>query len=167
MELQAMQSGRRIRDDALIDRLFEKRQRLIAAAASPADTVHLLDALVSDFKSLRDVTAETNRSKDLAKQPDVKKALARERSTDDAEARLIGDIFELEAGLGDDSRRRASLSALRDRLSKLAEKAAAADDSPERSQARRVLRAITSGAGERAQDREYRALLDQYGRRNR
>jgi hypothetical protein len=167
MELQAIKSGRRMRDDALIDRLFEKRQHLIAAAAGPAEAVALLDALVSDFKSLRDVTAETNRAKDLAKQPEVKKALARARSNDDAEARLIADIFELEAGLGDDSRRRAALSALRDRLSKLAEKAAAADESPERSQARRVLRAITSGAGERAQDREYRALLDQYGLRGR
>jgi dienelactone hydrolase len=167
MELQAMKSGRRTRDDALIDRLFAKRQRAIAETTSPAETVRQLDALVSDFKSLRDVTAETNRSKELAKQPEVKKALAHERSNDDAEARLIGEVFDLEAGLADDSRRRASLSALRDRLSKLSEKAAAADDSPERSQARRVLRAITSGAGERSQDREYRALLEQYGLRGR
>jgi dienelactone hydrolase len=167
MELQAMKSGRRTRDAALIDRLFEKRQRLIAEATSAAETVHLLDAAVADFKSLHDVTAEADRSKELAKQPDVKKALARERTTDDAEARLIGDIFDLETGLGDDARHRAVLSALRDRLSKLAEKAAAADDSPERSQARRVLRAITSGAGERVPDREYRALLEQYGLRGR
>src|SRR5262249_14042775 len=67
MELQAMKSGRRDRDAALVDRLFEKRQRAIAAAANPVDTVHLLDALVSDFKSLRDVAAETNRAKDLEK----------------------------------------------------------------------------------------------------
>jgi hypothetical protein len=167
MELQAMKSGRRTRDEALIDRLLAKRQRLIAETASPVEIVHQLDALASDFKSLRDVTAETNRSKELAKQPEVKKMLARERSDVDAEARLIGDVFDLEAGLGDDSRRRASLSALRDRLSKLSERAAATDDSPERRQARRVLRAITSGAGERSQDREYRALLEQYGLRGR
>ena len=167
MELQAMKSGRRTRDEALIDRLLVKRQRRIAESTSPAETVHLLDTLVADFKSLRDVTGEATRSKELAKQPEVKKALARERSDDDAEARLIGEVFDLEAGLGDDSRRRASLSALRDRLSKLAEKAGAAEDSPERSQARRVLRAITSGAGERSQDREYRALLEQYGLRGR
>ena len=167
MELQAMKSGRRTRDAALVERLFEKRQRAIAETTDAAELVHRLDALVADFKSLRDVTAETNRATDLAKQPDVKKALARERGTDDAETRLIGDIFDLEAALGDDSRHLAALSGLRDRLKKLSEKAAAADDTPERSQARRVLRAITSGASERVQDREYRALLEQYGSRGR
>jgi len=167
MELQAMKSGRRTRDAALVERLFEKRQRAIAETTDAAELVHRLDALVADFKSLRDVTAETNRATDLARQPDVKKALARERGTDDAEARLIGDIFDLEAALGDDSRHLAALSGLRDRLKKLSEKAAAADDTPERSQARRVLRAITSGASERVQDREYRALLEQYGSRGR
>ena len=167
MELQAMKSGRRTRDAALVERLFEKRQRAIAETTDAAELVHRLDALVADFKSLRDVTAETNRATDLARQPDVKKALARERDTDDAEARLIGDIFDLEAALGDDSRHLAALSGLRDRLKKLSEKAAAADDTPERSQARRVLRAITSGASERVQDREYRALLEQYGSRGR
>jgi hypothetical protein len=39
--------------------------------------VHPLDALVADFKGLRDVAAEAARAKDLSKQPDVKKALAR------------------------------------------------------------------------------------------
>src|SRR5262249_19778930 len=134
---------------------------------SPAETVHLLEALVSDFTSLRDVTAEGKRLKDLARLPDVRKALAQERSADDAEARLIGDILDLESGLGDESRRPASLSGLRERLKRLAEKAAAAEASPERSKARRVLRAITSGAAERVQDRDYRALLDQYGPRGR
>ena len=78
MELQAMKSGRRTRDEALVDRLFEKRQRLIAASTSPADSVHLLDALVSDFTGLRDVSAEAARAKDLSQQPEVKKALARQ-----------------------------------------------------------------------------------------
>jgi dienelactone hydrolase len=167
MELQAMRSGRRTRDAALIERLFEKRQRLIAEATNPVDTIHLLDALVADFTSLHDVTGEARRARALGDAPDVKKALARERSADDAEARLIGDILDLEAGLSDEARRAAALSGLRDRLKRLAEKAAAAEDSPERNQARRVLRAITSGAGERVQDRGYRALLDEYGLRGR
>src|SRR5947207_14847469 len=47
LELQSMKPGRRSRDDALIDRLFEKRQRLLAASTSPAGTVHLLDALAA------------------------------------------------------------------------------------------------------------------------
>src|SRR5439155_12823638 len=62
LELQGMKSGRRSRDAALIDRLFEKRQRLLAASTSPAGTVHLLDALAADFKGLRDVSAEAARA---------------------------------------------------------------------------------------------------------
>ena len=167
MELQAMQSGRRTRDDALIERLFGKRRRLIEASTSAAETVHLLNALVSDFTGLRDVSAEAKRAQDLSKQPDVKKALGRERAADEAEERLLAEIFDLEAGLSDESRHDVALMTLRDRLSKLATKADAANASPERSQARRVLRSITMGAGGRVQDREYLKVLEQYGVRGR
>lgn len=167
MELQGMKSGRRPRDESLVDRLFEKRQRQIGLSTSPAATVHLLDALVADFKGLHDVSAEAARAKDLSKQPDVKKALARERADDDAEARAVADVFDLEASLSDQSRRDAALIRLRDRLSAWERTANAADESPERSRARRQLRAITSGATERVRDPAYRALLEQYGVRGR
>src|SRR6185295_9020753 len=167
LELQAMKTGRRTRDDALVGRLFEKRQRLIAASTGAADSLHLLDALVDDFKGLRDVSAEAARAQDLSRQPEVRKTLARERADDDGEARLLGEIFDLEAGLGDERRRSVALIQLRDQLSKLSRAANAADPSPARSQARRVLRAIPSGAAESRQDPEYRKLLDQYGMRGR
>jgi dienelactone hydrolase len=167
LELQAMKTGRRTRDDALVGRLFEKRQRLIAASTGAADSVHLLDALVDDFKGLRDVSAEAARAQDLSRQPEVRKTLARERADDDGEARLLQEIFDLEAGLGDERRRGTALIQLRDQLSRLSRAANAADPSPARSQARRVLRAIPSGAAESRQDPEYRKLLDQYGLRGR
>ena len=75
-----MKSGRRTRDEALVTRLFEKRQRAIAAAPSRADTVTLLDALVSDFTGLRNVSIEAARAKDLPKQLEVKQALARQQT---------------------------------------------------------------------------------------
>jgi hypothetical protein len=82
-------------------------------------------------------------------------------------SRMLGDIFDLEASLSDENRHGASLIALRERLSKLAQRASAEEGSAERSQARRVLRAITMGAVGRVDDREYRALLEQYGLRGR
>jgi hypothetical protein len=167
MELQAMKSGRRTRDEPLVERLFDKRQQQIAASPDAARTVHLLDALVADFKGLRDVSAEAARAKDLSAQPDVRKALARERSDDDAEGRMLQDILELETGLTDEAGHAAALLRLQDRLKKIASAANAATDSPERSRARRVLRSITAGAAERVQDREYHALLEQYGMRGR
>ena len=57
MEIQAMQAGRRPRDEALIDRLLERR-RSRAAASAGVEAVHLLEGLVADFKGLRDVSAE-------------------------------------------------------------------------------------------------------------
>jgi poly(3-hydroxybutyrate) depolymerase len=162
MELQAMKAGRRARDETLIDRLLDKRRRAVAAAADPTATVHLLNALVADFTGLRDVSAEAARATDVAKREEVKKALARERAADEAEERLLGNIFELEGELRDENRRGEAFIRLRSEVEKLARTAAGADDTPQRSRARRVLRAITAGAGERVQDPQYRALLDQY-----
>jgi hypothetical protein len=164
MELQAMKSGRRTRDAALVERLFEKRQRAVASAASPAATVHLLEAIAEDFKGLRDVSAEAARATDLSRQSEVKKALARERADDDAEMRLLGDIFDLEAGLRDENRHALNLMRLRDQLSRYARDAESTTDSPERSLARRVLRTVTAGASERVDDAQYLQFLQQFGR---
>jgi hypothetical protein len=75
---------------------------------------------------------------------------------------MLAEIFELEARLGDDDRREVSVMMLRDRLGKLSRKATAEADTPERIQARRVLRSVTAGAAERVVDREYLTLLQQY-----
>jgi hypothetical protein len=162
MELQAMQSGRRGRDDGLVKRIVEKRRARLAAADGPAETVYLLTALVADFKGLADVSAEAARLEQLSRQADVKKAIKRERDADSAEGRMLEEIFGLEARLGTDEGREVALMTLRDRLSKLSRKATAEADTPERSQARRVLRSITAGASGRVQDREYLTLLEQY-----
>ena len=162
LELQAMQSGRRRRDDALVGRILEKRRSRIQASSEVTDTVYLLRALVSDFKGLADVSAEAGRLEELSRQSDVKKALKRERDADEAEERMLRELFELEAQLGDENRRSLALMTLRDRLSTLSRKAAADADTAERRQARRVMRAIVAGASARVQDREYLALVDQY-----
>jgi dienelactone hydrolase len=162
LELQAMKSGRRPQDAALIDRLFQKRQQLIAATKPATDTLYQLQALVADFTGMRDVSAEAARARALSGAPDVKKALARERADDEAEVRLLQDFFGLENGLNDGRRRDESLLRLRDRLSRWDRAANAAADSPERRRARRTLRIVTSGAANRVSDREYLELLEQY-----
>ena len=167
MELQAMKTGRRQRSDELIDRLLKDRRALIASAASSVETVHLLDDFVEDFTGLRDTAAESQRLKELSQQADVKKALSRERASDDGEMRMLSEIFELEAGLSDRDRHHEVLLSLRDRLSRLAQNAAATEESSGRSQARRVLRSVTAGASGRVQDREYMELLTEFGMRGR
>jgi poly(3-hydroxybutyrate) depolymerase len=166
LELQGMKSERRARDEALLDRLFEKRKARVEAATSLPDTARLLSALVGDFTGLRDVSAAAARAVTLSKQPEVRKALAREQADDDAEARMLREFFALEAGLRDAEQRALTLVRLRARLSQWARAANADAESPERSQALRVLRAVTSGAAQ-VQDQEYRRLLEQYGSRSR
>jgi dienelactone hydrolase len=167
LELHAMKSDRRPRDPALIDRLFATREQKISAAQTPIEMLHLLEGLTADFSGLHDMTAQAARLAELSRQPDVKKALSRERSGLDTEARLLTQVFELEASLRDPEQRQSAMGRLRDRLSRLAKDAAAEQDSPQRNQARRMLRAVTAGAAERVQDPEYRKLLAELAPRGR
>ena len=166
MELQAMKSARWPRDETFIDTLLEKKRRGIEAATGTS-RVHLLEAFVEDFKGLRDVSVEEKRAKDLAKDGEMRKALAREREFDDEESRMMAELGQLEGTLADGERRMQALLTMRDRLSKLSEKATAPEASPERSRARRVLRALSSGVSARTSDREYLALIEKYGLRGR
>jgi predicted esterase len=163
MELQAMKTGRKARDEALLDRLFEKRQQAIAGEAAPVTAVHLLNGLVDDFTGLRNVSVAAERAAALSKQKDVKNGLARDRRDDESEDLMLQDVLTLETRLRDE--RLDTLSRLRAALSRLARQADAAADSPERRRARRVLRGITMGAAERVQDAEYLKLLEPYRQR--
>jgi hypothetical protein len=80
---------------------------------------------------------------------------------------MLQEALAIEDGLRDADRRDESLTRLRallTRYARTAERASAPDD---RSRARRVLRAIASGASERTDDPDYRKLLDQLGLRGR
>src|SRR5262249_33616126 len=122
----------------------------------------LLQSIGADFKDLRDVSAATARAAELSKQPEIKRALAAERDNVEAEARLLDDFRTLEDGLRDPNGRRDSLDDLRLLLAGLSRQAGSSTESAERARARRVLRIVTMGAGERVQDQEYLNLLQQF-----
>jgi hypothetical protein len=98
----------------------------------------------------------------LLKDKDIKRALSQQRNGDYAEARLMNELMELEGGIFDEATRPQSLLRIREKLTQPHKRATQPDDSPERQQARRVIRAITSGASERLQDAEYLRLLDSF-----
>jgi predicted esterase len=162
LELQAMKSKRRPRDEALIDQLLEKRQQDVAMSTDDVKTVHLLQNLTADFDGLRDVAGLAARAAELSQQKDVKKALDRERADDDAEARQLDQFFTLEASLRPDESHLATMGRIRDWLSRTARQADAPTDSPERRRARRLLRNATIGANQRVRDADYQKLLQQY-----
>jgi pimeloyl-ACP methyl ester carboxylesterase len=162
LELQAMTSGLRPRDEGLIDRFWAAQERAVAAAGETAAAVHLLRATADDFRTLRDVKAIETRAANLAKRPDVKRALHRERDDDDREARSLEELARYQSGLTTADLRWQSLQVLRKLLADLHARATAAEDSPERARARRVLRVVMMAAGEGTQDPDYLALLQQY-----
>ena len=162
MELQSMRSGRRSRDEAVLHELLEKRRAKVAAAGDVVETLYGLTALVADFTGLLDVSAEAARLDQLSRRSDVKKALKHDRDADEAETRMLREMFGFEAQLPDDNRRSEALMHLRERLSRRSKSAAADADTPERDQARRILSALTFGAAQRTEDPHYLALLQQY-----
>jgi len=162
MEIQAMKSGRRERDAALVDKLFARRSAQVAAQTNDKDTALALAALSSDFSGLKDVSEFARREAELRRSKAVKDALKKDRSDEQREQQLMGELAGLEGGIVDPARRTASLMELKDRLGDLSRKAEAAKDSAERRMARRVLRGSLMGAAERVKDPEYRKLLDRY-----
>jgi len=159
MELQAMASGLRARDEAFIDRLWDRRERLIAEAGDTPEGVRRLQALAEDFRKLRDVKPVEERSAALAKRADVKTAIERERRSDLAEADLVHAFADLEVGLADPARHDDNMVALRSLLSDLRRTAGSDVQTPERDRARRVLEIVTYAPVGRVQDREYLTLL--------
>ena len=162
LELQAMVSGRRARDEALIDRFWTAQEHAANDAGDTAPAVQLLRAMADDFRTLRDVKTLDARASELAKRKDIRQALDRERDLDDNEVRTLDEFTRYQAGLADDTRRLQSLQGLNTLLIGLNTRATAAEDSPQRAQARRLLRAVTLGAEQRVQDADFLKLLQRY-----
>ena len=77
-------------------------------------------------------------------------------------ARLLDEILTREAQLDDQERRQVALQTLNERLGRLWKKANDETHTPERSQARRLLRSVAAGAAERTPDKDYLAILERY-----
>lgn len=162
LEVQAMRDGRRSRDAALVESLFARRERQVAAATDPAARLAGLRALVADFQALREVTAVETELRALERDDETKKAIGRARAALDTEARRLDEALAAEARLKEAATRAAALTSLRVMFEGWARAAQAPDPSAARSQARRLLGAIGAGAAERVKDEEYRALVQQY-----
>ena len=160
LEVQAMRANARERDPALINALFDKRVADANTAGSPDEAAEALQAVVADFDGLHDVANVAARVKASLADPAVKRALKRAHDDEVTEARMLQEIANLEGGLGNENLRAQSLLHLRDTLTRTFKRATAPEDSRDRRQARRVLRAVIGGASERVQDSEYRALVD-------
>ena len=155
LEVQAMKSGLRPRDEALLDKIFAAR--VAEASAQPSE----LKALVADFDGLHDVTGYAARAAEWERQKDVQATFKKERFLEQREEQMIGEVKTLEKGLGSPDKRSDSLTELRDRLSDLSRRANVKDDSEDRRLARRVFHGTFVRSFERLNDPEYQKLLNE------
>lgn len=160
LELRAMIRGLRPKDPVVIERWWTQRLSE-AEVGEPAAVAVALEALAQDFAPVRDVAEVTAKVRSLKAQDDVKRALAQQKKLDDEEARVLVDVATFEAGLRVPDSHDDALFRARSLLLGLHRKAQAADDTPERRMARRVLRVVTGGARERTTDPEYLKVIDQ------
>lgn len=160
MELQAMKSGRRARDEAFIDRIFAERTAQLAALTAEPDLYRAASSLAADFAGLRDVTAIRARATGLAADKDVKDALRKTAADEMNEGQMSAEILNFSDQLGNPLERTYCLAALRERLTKLSDQAKGPEDSAQRRMARRVLKGVIADNAGRA-DPDYRKLLDE------
>lgn len=159
LELQAMRSGRRERNQAQVEAWYGVRRRLLEGTPDVVTRQRLLRSLVADFDGLRDTHADRAAQDALARDSAARTALAADRDDLALEARMLNEALDVEVRLRNPDTRGASLARLGAMLAGWSAAAQAPTASPERSRARRLLGGLSTGAGGRVDDDEYRALL--------
>jgi len=162
MEVQAMKSGTRPRDEAMIDRLFTARKAEAETALSvgKAEAYYATFAVATEFEGLRDVKAWDTKLETMSNDPEVVDAVRKLVMADLAENQMEVQTRNLTDQLDNPAQRAESFDKLRTMLTRLGREAHGLDDTPGRQRARRLLHDAISYNGPRKDD-EYRKLLDQ------
>jgi poly(3-hydroxybutyrate) depolymerase len=156
MELQAMTSGIRPRNQTLIDDMFARRMARAEGLKSSLAVMRELQSIAQDFRLFKNVTGLNQRAARLAAQPDTTAALKLERADEAREEEIAGAIQPLLEELDIDG----GVARLKARVTGLLDQARALEDSSSRRIARRVLGSLrASTAGVRTP--ELQTLLDQ------
>jgi len=158
MELQAMKSGRKPRDENEIDHLFAVRKTELSNLPGDKTTFLALQAIVDVFQGLRGVTDVAARAAELSRSKSVRAAIKTDFDNDSREEMMLRE-FQTLAGRLASSDRAQALSELRQRWTDLAEQAKAPADSGDRQLARRVLAALSADG---TTDPDYSKIIAQY-----
>ncbi len=156
MEIQAMRSGLRPRDQKLIDDIFASRMARAEAQTGSFEKARELKSIAADFEGLKDVAKVTERAAALERQPDFKSGLNAERAEDERERQVAAEIYKLL----DEVTGGGSLNNLTARVTHLLEQSKAAVDSADRRVARRVLGSLSASSRD-IRNPEWQALLNQ------
>lgn len=159
MELQAMKTGLKSRDEAEIDRLFTLRQASAGTADGDTEVFRTLQTIVDDFQGLRDVSVLARRAAELGRDKRIRVALDAERDDDRREEVILREVAAAAARLSSPDDRLSALNALRQKLRELSVQAKNPVDSRERQIARRVLAAISADG---TADADYSKVIAEY-----
>ena len=160
MEIQAMKSERAPRDEKLLQKVFDARSAEVAAQKSELGTFEAASAMVRDFEGLRDVPKFAAQVQALQEKKTLLDALNKQHADEHFEAQLESELMDLQEGLEDGGdAQTASLSQLKDRLTKLSQQAAGSEDTPERRMARRLLGGVFVDS-RAVPDQEYQKFVD-------
>jgi hypothetical protein len=135
MEIRAMKSAIRPRDEKLIDGLFARRMARADAQTTSLDRMRELKSIADDFAGFKDVTKVKANAAALEREADVKAAIAAERDEDRREDQTATEVFRLRNQMADTG----NATPLVDRVKALVVQAKADRDSADRRIARRVL----------------------------
>src|SRR5499426_3128176 len=142
MEIQAMKSGRRGRDEKLIAELFDKmagQSRAEESAKRVYEAFLKYEAIVKDFNGLREAPEFAKRADELRSSREVKDRLKQEKTAEQAQRQRSQEFFAAREQLKTAENPAVAMSELKSLISDLRKKAASRDESVERLVARRAL----------------------------
>lgn len=160
MEIQAMKSGLKPKDQAEIDAIFAARVAAADTTHEDAASLAAANGIAEDFAGLEDVSRFAARAAQLRNSPAVRDELKREEDLDTREEQWGQVVRGEERLLGDPAQRETALKELRERWKKLSGMANAAEDTPDRRMARRVLGGLSMGVT--IEDPDYLAIVREY-----
>jgi tetratricopeptide (TPR) repeat protein len=153
MELQAMKSGRRGRDEKLIAELFDKmagQARADESAKRVYEAFLKYEAIAKDFSGLREAPEFAKRADELRSSKEVKDHLKQERTAEQAQLRFSQEFFAAREQLRAAENPAVVMMGVKSMISDLRKKAASRDESVERLAARRALGSFYASMNEEA-----------------
>jgi hypothetical protein len=142
MEVQAMRSGKRKRDDAVIETLFKKqleKARSHESAGRGYEAYLIYTAAARDFKQLTDVTELEARAAQLRESKGVRAAIKQEKEQEEKQETRARALFALRQGLKDSESRSLAVVDLKRVIGDLRKKAGEKERTTDQLVSRRVL----------------------------
>lgn len=145
LEIQAMKTGIREKDEALIDQLFDKATKdahALEAAQKPYEAYGAYNALAEEFRGLRSVREFEVSIEQLRARKEIKEAIKDERAQEEKQDTLAAKFQTLIGRLQDSSIYPQAIADLRFAIADLAKQSEQKQDPGRRQVARRVLQQL-------------------------